>query len=133
MEKRSRNTLIIIIIIIITIIIIKKRKPHVASADPDLRAQEVRVGTRSQHQPIMFRMLDRQSAWGYHRAIRTVIPCALTFGLIGYPFVLPDMIGGNGVDEVHIDSTVYPDAELYVRWLQVRWWAAVAVATVAVP
>ncbi|XP_076472293.1 myogenesis-regulating glycosidase-like [Babylonia areolata] len=89
-------------------------------SDEQVRGQEVRVGTRTQDKPIMVRMLDRQSAWGYHRAIRTVIPCALTLGLIGYPFVLPDMIGGNGVDEVHIDSTEYPDAELYVRWLQVN-------------
>ena len=70
----------------------------------------------------MFRMLDRQSVWGYERAIRTVIPCALTFGLIGYPFVLPDMVGGNGVDDSvdYLDSASYPDPELYVRWIQVR-------------
>nr|KAG5686950.1 hypothetical protein BaRGS_021525 [Batillaria attramentaria] len=87
-------------------------------SDLDVRAQEVRVGVRSQDKPIMFRMLDRQTNWGYHRAIRTVIPCALTFGIIGYPFVLPDMIGGNGYDENCIDCTKYPEPELYIRWLQ---------------
>ncbi|KAK7462564.1 hypothetical protein BaRGS_00038393 [Batillaria attramentaria] len=87
-------------------------------SDLDVRAQEVRVGVRSQDKPIMFRMLDRQTNWGYHRAIRTVIPCALTFGIIGYPFVLPDMIGGNGYDETCIDCTKYPEPELYIRWLQ---------------
>ena len=80
------------------------------------------MGVRSQDKPIMFRMLDRQSTWGDQRAIRTVIPCTLTLGLIGYLFVLPDMVGGNGVDgEVgYLDSATYPDPELYVRWLQVR-------------
>ncbi|KAK7093595.1 myogenesis-regulating glycosidase-like [Littorina saxatilis] len=91
-------------------------------SDQDVRVQEVRTGARSQDKPIMFRMLDRQSAWGYHRAIKTVIPCALTFGVIGYPFVLPDLIGGNGVDEsdpAYLERTTYPDPELYVRWVQV--------------
>lgn len=37
---------------------------------------------------------------------------ALTLSLCGYPFVLPDMIGGNAYqDEV-------PDGELMVRWTQ---------------
>ena len=37
---------------------------------------------------------------------------ALTLGLIGYPYVLPDMIGGNAYEgEV-------PDAELMIRWTQ---------------
>ena len=31
--------------------------------------------------------------------------------MVGYPFVLPDMIGGNGYDGP-------PDAEIFVRWLQ---------------
>lgn len=37
----------------------------------------------------------------------TVIPTHLS-GLLGYPFVLPDMIGGNG----------QPSKELFVRWAQ---------------
>lgn len=88
-------------------------------SDPDLRSQEVRVGFRSQDLPIMFRMLDRQTNWGYNRALKTVIPCALTFGIIGYPFVLPDMIGGNGYNEGCIDCTEYAEPELFIRWLQV--------------
>lgn len=32
-------------------------------------------------------------------------------GLIGFPFVLPDMIGGNAY-------VVKPDEELFVRWAQ---------------
>ena len=38
----------------------------------------------------------------------------------GYPFVLPDMIGGNGyqVDDDPLHTSNPPTKELFVRWLQ---------------
>ena len=36
----------------------------------------------------------------------------MQMNMVGYPFVLPDMIGGNGYN----DNT--PDEEIFVRWLQ---------------
>ncbi|KAK6176284.1 hypothetical protein SNE40_014595 [Patella caerulea] len=90
-------------------------------ADKDLRIQEVRVGARTQHLPIFVRMLDRDSSWTRDNGLRTLIPCALTFGIIGYPFVLPDMIGGNAYDNSSgLEARNYPDAELFIRWLQVN-------------
>ena len=83
-------------------------------SDTTQRRQEVRVGCLTQSAPLMVRMLDRRSRWGIDNGLRTVIPTALTFGLLGYPFVLPDMIGGNEYEDVTID------AELYIRWLQVN-------------
>ena len=35
----------------------------------------------------------------------------------GYPFVLPDMIGGNGYAG-GLDGTELPSKELFVRWMQ---------------
>ena len=35
----------------------------------------------------------------------------ILIGLLGYPFVLPDMIGGNAYNGT-------PDGELFVRWAQ---------------
>ena len=75
--------------------------------------QEVRVGYRTQTQPIFVRMMDKFSNWGHDNGLKSVIPCALTFGILGYPFVLPDMIGGNAYDNL-------PDPELYIRWLQLN-------------
>ncbi|KAL4221111.1 hypothetical protein ACF0H5_019371 [Mactra antiquata] len=75
--------------------------------------QEVRVGYRTQKFPIFVRMMDKMSNWGHINAFKTVIPCVLTYGLLGYPFVLPDMIGGNAYKD-------HPDAELYIRWLQMN-------------
>ncbi len=90
------------------------------AADPERRLQEVRVGYRTQDLPIAVRMMDKDSRWGHDNGLRAVLTVSLTFGILGYPFVLPDMIGGNGycsgTDEM--DRTCYPPAELYLRWLQ---------------
>lgn len=84
------------------------------AADSSKRRQEVRVGCLTQDAPLMVRMLDRRSRWGIDNGLKTLIPTALTFGLLGYPFVLPDMIGGNAYDGVKVES------ELYIRWLQIN-------------
>lgn len=83
-------------------------------SDTGSRRQEVRVGYRTQSAPILVRMMDRRSHWGIENGLRTLIPATLTFGLLGYPFVLPDMIGGNAYDGAVVE------AELFVRWLQVN-------------
>jgi myogenesis-regulating glycosidase len=73
---------------------------------------EVRCGWRSQQHGIFFREYDKWSRWGIDNGLHAVLTQALTLGLIGYPFVLPDMIGGNAVEgEV-------PNAELMIRWTQ---------------
>lgn len=72
---------------------------------------EVRVGYFTQDLPIFVRMLDRNSTWelSYH-GLQSVVTAALSFGIAGYSFVLPDMIGGN-------DS---PDSRLFMRWVQLN-------------
>lgn len=89
----------------------KKYAELCASIDTTLRAQEVRVAFRTQHLPVFVRMMDKDSLWGYENGLKSLIPHALTFSIIGYPFVLPDMIGGNAYKGM-------PDKELYIRWLQ---------------
>lgn len=76
--------------------------------------QEVRSGYRSQELPIFVRQIDKRSTWTGEGSFETIIPGALTMGLIGYPFVLPDMVGGNAY------GTNYPDPELYIRWMQLN-------------
>jgi len=65
-------------------------------------------------------MLDKGSVWGHDNGLRSIIPTALAFGISGYPFVLPDMIGGNGKDEFGggIGTSSLPERELYVRWTE---------------
>ena len=73
----------------------------------------MRAGYRSQRLPIFVRMLDKDTAWGHDNGLRSIIPTALVSGLLGYPFVLPDMIGGNGYG-----GRYKPDGELFVRWAE---------------
>lgn len=79
---------------------------------------EVRCGYKSQKYPAFVRMADKDSKWGYDNGLRTLIPVALTMGILGYPFILPDMIGGNGYGEHLATDVVLPERELYIRWLQ---------------
>lgn len=74
---------------------------------------EVRVGYFSQNQPVFFRMLDKDSSWGLQNGLHSVLTTALSLGIAGYPFIMPNMIGGNGYSSP-------PDRELYVRWLQLN-------------
>lgn len=75
--------------------------------------QEVRVGYHTQTEPLFVRMMDKLSNWGHDNALKSIIPCTLTFGILGYPYVLPDMIGGNAYNNL-------PEPELYIRWLQLN-------------
>ncbi|XP_050413556.2 myogenesis-regulating glycosidase [Patella vulgata] len=83
----------------------------IATADKMLR-QEYRTGVQTQDLPLMVRMIDKTSTWGYGQGFKTLITTALTFSIFGYPFVLPDYIGGNGY------NGDIPDSELYIRWVQ---------------
>ena len=73
---------------------------------------EVRVGARTQSLPVFVRMMDKISTWDYELGLKSLIPTALTFSILGYPFILPDMIGGNAYQGVE------PDRELYIRWVE---------------
>lgn len=82
-------------------------------ADPS-RRQEVRSAYGTQEFPIFVRQIDKISAWGHNNALSTIIPSVFTLGILGYPFILPDMIGGNAYEGR------FPDPELFVRWLQLN-------------
>ncbi|XP_068594829.1 myogenesis-regulating glycosidase-like [Brachionichthys hirsutus] len=82
----------------------------------------LRVGYQSQNISCFFRIIDRDSVWGYELGLKSIIPTVLTISILGYQFVLPDIIGGNaypnrttGVSE---GEDGLPDRELYIRWLE---------------
>jgi len=72
---------------------------------------EARCGWRGQRNAILYRQWDKFSTWGEDNGLASVITQALALGLLGYPFVLPDMVGGNAYG-----NTVSP--ELMIRWTQ---------------
>lgn len=66
------------------------------------------------------------SAWwtatrcgSYDLGLRSLIPAVLTVSMLGYPFILPDMVGGNAVSERSTSGGDIARPWLYVRWLEV--------------
>ncbi|XP_053556949.1 myogenesis-regulating glycosidase [Bombina bombina] len=80
---------------------------------------ELRVGYQSQNISCFFRIIDRDSVWGYELGLKSLIPTVLTISMLGYPFILPDMIGGNAYASNKVNADKLPDRELYIRWLEV--------------
>jgi alpha-glucosidase len=73
---------------------------------------EIRTGFQTQDLPLFVRMIDKDSHWGLNNGLRSIVTTLLVMSNAGYPYILPDMIGGNsyGID-------ILTD-ELFVRWLQ---------------
>lgn len=79
---------------------------------------ELRAGYQSQNISCFFRITDRDSVWGYDLGLKSIIPTVLTVSILGYQFVLPDMIGGNAYPNRTEGILGLPDRELYIRWLE---------------
>lgn len=83
--------------------------------------------------PIFVSLPPFESSW---EALRTVIPTMLTYGVNGFPFIMPGAVGGDiywpgseqflpssrgpveAVNATHENGIALPERELYVRWLQ---------------
>lgn len=72
---------------------------------------EVRSAQGTQDLPVFVRFLDKDSEWTYQNGLPTLITSLLQMNIVGYGFILPDMIGGNGYNGA-------PSEELFLRWLQ---------------
>lgn len=79
---------------------------------------ELRSGYGSQNISCFFRLIDRDSVWGYELGLKSIIPTVLTISILGYQFILPDMIGGNAYPNRTYGNGKLPDRELYIRWLE---------------
>lgn len=78
---------------------------------------EYRACWKQQGQPLIQRLADKDYSW---EAIRELIPQMLTAGIMGYPYICPDMIGGGQFTSfLNIDQTKM-DQELIVRSAQVH-------------
>ncbi|KAJ8688564.1 hypothetical protein QAD02_024359 [Eretmocerus hayati] len=71
--------------------------------------------------PVFVSLPPFPSSW---KAIKTVIPTVLSYGIIGYPFIMPGAVGGDvalPMSDNNPDNDFevnLPDKELYIRWLQ---------------
>ncbi|XP_058450612.1 myogenesis-regulating glycosidase-like [Malaya genurostris] len=73
---------------------------------------EVRSTQRTQNEPIFVRMIDKDSEWNWNNGLPTLVTTLLQMNMVGYPLVLPDMVGGNGYNDHP------PNKEMFIRWLQ---------------
>ena len=62
-------------------------------------AGEVRAAHNSQDAGVWLREFDKDSRWGLQNGLHALITSALHQGVLGYPFVLPDMVGGNAYSD----------------------------------
>ncbi|EFN82516.1 myogenesis-regulating glycosidase isoform X2 [Harpegnathos saltator] len=71
--------------------------------------------------PVFVSLPPFPSSW---KAIKTVIPTVLSYGMIGFPFIMPGAVGGDvalPMSDNNPDNDFevnLPDKELYIRWLQ---------------
>ncbi|PNF32421.1 hypothetical protein B7P43_G04891 [Cryptotermes secundus] len=77
----------------------------------DLKLAEVRVIHRNQGEPIFVRMSDKSSIWSIENGLKAIVTTLLAMNMVGYSFIIPDMVGGNGYVNI-------PTKELFIRWLQ---------------
>uniref|UniRef100_A0A8D8R9D1 Uncharacterized family 31 glucosidase KIAA1161 n=1 Tax=Cacopsylla melanoneura TaxID=428564 RepID=A0A8D8R9D1_9HEMI len=67
--------------------------------------------------PVFVSLPVLPSTW---ESLQLIIPTALTYGIIGYPFLLPGPVGGDySLESTDPSKEAWlPDKELYIRWLQ---------------
>ncbi|XP_052816810.1 myogenesis-regulating glycosidase-like [Mya arenaria] len=76
---------------------------------------------QSQRSAVIVQISSNVSSWTSKGGINSVIPSVLTLGILGYPYVIPNIVGGPGVYKTNSSSSEgnlgVPDRELYIRWL----------------
>ncbi|KAL1505266.1 hypothetical protein ABEB36_004867 [Hypothenemus hampei] len=72
---------------------------------------EARSAFQTQQYNLFLRMIDKDSVWGLDDGLQSLVTTLLQLNMVGYSYVLPDMIGGNGYRQ-------QPTLELLIRWTQ---------------
>jgi alpha-glucosidase (family GH31 glycosyl hydrolase) len=72
---------------------------------------EVRVGYLAQKFGLIAREGDKDSRWGLDNGLHAIITHAFNLSINGYPYIMPDMIGGNQYDQPC-------ERELFIRWAE---------------
>lgn len=74
----------------------------------------------SQKHGLIVQLAAQTSSWTGPGGLQHLIPSVLTLGLLGYPFVIPNTIGGPGTFKI-VNATytehIKPERELYIRWM----------------
>ena len=76
----------------------------------------VRGGYQTQGIGHFVALMDKSFSWGLDNGLHSILTGTLTLSVLGYPFVVPDVIGAN-VAVGHQRGSL-PNAELFIRWVQ---------------
>jgi myogenesis-regulating glycosidase len=87
-----------------------------AALGAEFPVNELRVAWLSQSLGLVQRLRDKAPSWSRRDGLGSLIPHGLTLGLLGYPFICADMIGG-GWDEGFKEGRPI-DEELFLRWTE---------------
>ena len=79
------------------------------------RGSELRCAYGMGGKPVIMRLLDKNHSWS---AVARLVPDMMAAGLIGSPFICPDMVGGGTLAEFLPGATI--DQELFIRSAQVH-------------
>jgi len=82
----------------------------------DFPYNEYRACWKLAGQPVVQRLHDRAPSWD-QTGLLSLIPNTIAGGLLGHPFMCPDMIGGG--DYLYFNREgFHVDEELFIRWCQ---------------
>ena len=91
----------------------------IENLNEEVSVMQTTCGYQSQKFPVYVQLAKKESRWDSANGLQSIIPAVLTLGIMGYPFVIPDIVGGSGYSVNISDTSEVPDKELYIRWLQV--------------
>lgn len=80
------------------------------------------IASRSQKSGLFIKLQAQTSSWSSAGGLKHLIPSVLNLGMLGYPYVIPDTVGGPGMVKVvnaSFTEQMNPDRELYIRWMGV--------------
>ncbi|XP_013081178.2 myogenesis-regulating glycosidase-like [Biomphalaria glabrata] len=77
-------------------------------------------GYKSQNYTVIADAGPMLASWNHKKGLQSIIPTTLTYGLMGYPFVLTGPIGGvDMLGKLFNGNFPPPEKELFIRWLQI--------------
>ena len=86
----------------------------VSDLHQDKQLLQTTCAYKSQKHSMYVHLGRKEAKWGADNGLQSVIPAVLTLGILGYPFVIPDVVGGSCMN----GNASSPNRELYIRWFQ---------------
>lgn len=80
---------------------------------------ELRASVNFGGRAVMQRQMDKIHTWGNLAGLRSLIPCAMLQGVMGYPYLSADMVGGGQIRSFGKILKHFVNPELFIRSAEV--------------